>query len=342
VAPLFLLLFTEDVQAASVPEEVSSGVLSDIVDVTNEESAIRATVSEETAGGATGATSAGTTMTVSSKAGMIGKVSAASVKTKIIVTVAAIVTTVTVGGAVLVASLEGVNSEGVESEASQGMIEKFPGDENVAVLTTEIPKQSTETAINEEITTENELPVTEMEEVEIETEIAENDNSDAEYVEVSTYIGMYDETLHFRVAYLPNEVMNGEERGGDEAFVRRSLIRYSDESIEKFYFRVFPKGPIADSGLDLKNMSDEQIGAKTKGTVDYATLERVETEKMYMVFVEYEIEMDLAPFGGYDLFINDYETGRAYVVKLNRTLAFNDSALNYRILKSFEILKDEV
>lgn len=321
-APFFVLLFTEDVMAAEVPAEIGTSVLSSVADVS-----AKAMGASTSAGGATSTSamgSASATSTVASKVGVLGKIAAASTKAKILMAVATVSVVGTVGGGVIVASQNGlfidapaVNENQVEDE-NQEIGENQETDENL--LTTEKEEiQSTEEQIEETITEE----------------------MDASYIEYTYYSSYRDETVHFKVAYVPDEVWNGENRDNAEALVRRSLIQYDEETYEKFYFRLFPLGDIKNSGLDLKNMSDEKIGAYTGGTADYSTLEKVETEDAYMVFVEYDIEMDLEPFKGYDLYINDYRTGKAYELKLNRTAAYYDSELALKILKSFEILTEE-
>ena len=85
-------------------------------------------------------------------------------------------------------------------------------------------------------------------------------------------------------------------------------------------------------------MSDEQIGAFTGGTPDYSTLQKIKTEDAYIVYIEYDVEIDKLAHKGYDLYINDYTTGKAYSIAVNRTVEYYDSAQMLNILQSLEIL----
>ena len=511
-APLFVLLFTEDIMAAEVPAEVGVSVLSGVAETTK----VASVVETATAG------TAGVTTSAATKVGMLGKIAAASVKTKVMIAVATVSVAGTVGGGAMIASQNGLfgNASAVSEEQTLDAGQELEEDQVIGdvegteeVLTSEIEEQTSEeqsaadnnkmvietVALSGEYVTGTEIRYADgtsdyeiyyadpdlnktihyrmtgtvsnlvaenwngychisrttkdengnyvraismyvaimvdetyayaskpdefygsesaggavfdpslfkrvetekdyrvytagtreefgvanwkfynlgiddyatgksfqimlrgtqdfsyqelldvlncLEIVEVEgitTEVDEpttTEELDASYIEYTYYSSMRDETVHFRVAHVPDEVWNGDKRDASEALVRRSLIEHEKDVYEKFYFRLFPLGNIATSGLDLKNMSDEQIGAYTGGVADYATLEKIETEDAYMVFVEYDIELDLEPFKGYDLYINDYRTGKAYELKLNRTLAYYDSQLALSILKSFEILE---
>ena len=340
-APFFVLLFTEDVMAASVPAEVSAGVMSTVADASAK--AVKAGANASASGATTSTTTTSTvstTSTVASKVGVFGKIAAVSTKAKILMAVVTVSVVGAVGGGVIVASQNGlfVNSptinENQEVEENQEIGENQETGENQEI------GENQETDENLLATETEEIQETEEQIEEIVTEETVADEMDTSYIEYTYYSSYRDETVHFKVAYVPDEVWNGENRDNAEALVRRSFIEHDEETKEKFYFRLFPLGDIEDSGLALKNMSDEQIGAYTGGTPDYATLEKVDTEDAYMVFIEYDIEMDLEEFKGYDLYINDYKTGKAYKLKLNRTAEFYDSAQMLNILQSFEILNE--
>ena len=347
-APFFVLLFTEDVMAATVPTEVSEAVLSKVVEASAK--SVGEDVGTATSGATTNSTSASTastTSTVASKAGVLGKIAAASTKAKILMAVATVSVVGAVGGGVIVASQNGVFGDMPVINEKQEVGGNQEIEDNQSADTIHAVEENPETNKTEGV--DENLAVTETEEIlsteeqteEIVTEETVTEEIVRSYIEYTYYSSYHDETVHFKVAYVPDEVWNGENRDNAEALVRRSFIEYDDETKEKFYFRLFPLGDIEDSGLDLKNMSDEQIGKYTGGTPDYATLEKVETEESYMVFIEYDIEMDLDEFKGYDLYINDYKTGKAYKLKLNRTAIYHDSKLALDILKSFEIFPEE-
>ncbi len=325
-APFFAMLFAEDVMAASVPVEVSSSVLSGVAEVSKKavetgaataSEAVRAASSETVGATASTVSAGGTVPTVASKVGIIGKIAAASAKAKILMVVATVSLAGAVGGGAIIASQNG-----------------FFGD-TPALNETQEAEEHQDVGDNKE--NDEGLLATESEEQVEESEIEE---LDATYIEYTYYSSMRNETVHFKVAHVPDEVWNGEQRDGAEALVRRSLIDHGEEMYEKFYFRLFPLGNIKDSGLDLEHMTDEEIGAYTDGIPDYTTLEKVKTEDSYMVFIEYDIELDMDEFKGYDLYINDYRTGKAYALLLNRTVEYYDSAQMLSILKSFEILEE--
>lgn len=304
-APFFVLLFTEDVMAATVPAEVGASVMSTVADASVKMAETGASVSVGGATTSTVGTSSVTTTSVASKVGVLGKIAVASTKAKIIMAVATVSVVGTVGGGVMVASQNGLFGN------------------------TPTVNEQQETGDNQE-NDENQLT----------TETEEIQSTEENLIDESLYIEYY-EPIHFRVAHLPEELINGEDRGNNDFFGRRYVKELEDGTWDVFYIRVWDEGEITASRIDLKNMSDEQIGVYTGGTADYSTLQRIETEDAYMVLVEYDIEMDMDEFKGYDLYINDYRTGRAYEVKLNRTAEFYDSAQMLNILQSFEILNEE-
>lgn len=317
-APFFVLLFTEDVMAATVPAEVGTGVMSTVTDASAKLVEAGASISS---GGATSTSamgSASATSTVASKVGVLGKIAAASAKAKILMAVATVSVVGTVGGGVMVASQNGVFGD--VPIVNENQVAGDNQDTNENLLATEI---------EETVSTDEQIETEVVEETEAESTVEEG-----VYTE-------FNQVVHFRVAHLPEELINGEDRSGSSFFGRRYVKEYEDGTWDVFYLRVWPEGDIATSRLDLKNMSDEQIGAFTGGTADYSTLQKIITEEAYIVFIEYDCIIDREEYRGYDLYINDYTTGKAYSIAVNRTVEYYDSAQMLRILQSFEILPEE-
>ena len=313
-APFFVLLFTEDVMAATVPAEVSASVMATVTDASVKMAETGANVSVGGATTSTVGTSSVTTTSVASKVGVFGKIAAASTKAKIIMAVATVSVVGTVGGGAVVASQNGFFTDApIINEQQENEDSQETGENQDSGDAQEVEENSSET----------------------------DEQAETESIIDESFYTEYYEPIHFRVAYLPEELISGEDRGNNNFFGRRYVKELEDGTWDIFYIRVWDEGEIATSRIDLKNMGDGQIGAYTGGTADYSTLQRIETEDAYMVFIEYDIEMDMDEFKGYDLYINDYRTGRAYEVKLNRTVEFYDSAQMLNILQSFEILNEE-
>ena len=306
-APFFVLLFTEDVMAAVVPAEVGSGVLSGVAASTKVvgSGVTTATTSEVASAVSAEAT---TVSTVASKVGIFGKIAAASAKTKILMAVATISVAGAVGGGAIIASQNGLFGSTPIVNESQVVEENQDVEDHQEVVETQENDES--------------IPTTETEEQ-----------------EELVYAEFYN-PIHFRVAHLPDELINGEDRGNNNFFGIRYVKEYEDGTWDVFYLRAWPEGNIETSRLDLKNMSDEQIGVFTGGIPDYSTLKKIETEDAYMVYIEYDTELDRDEYKGYDLYINDYKTGKAYSVAVNRTVEYYDSAQMLSILQSFEILEE--
>ena len=316
-APFFVLLFTEDVMAATVPAEVGVSVMATVADTTSKAVSTGTSASVSGATTSTASTvgaSSVTTTSVATKVGLIGKIAATSAKAKIIMAVATVSVVGTVGGGAMIASQNGFFTDApIINEQQENGDNQETGENQDSGDAQEVEENSSET----------------------------DEQAETESIIDESFYTEYYEPIHFRVAYLPEELISGEDRGNNNFFGRRYVKELEDGTWDIFYIRVWDEGEIATSRIDLKNMGDGQIGAYTGGTADYSTLQRIETEDAYMVLVEYDIEMDMDEFKGYDLYINDYRTGRAYEVKLNRTAEFYDSAQMLNILQSFEILNEE-
>jgi len=208
-APLFVLLFTEDIMAAEVPAEVGVSVVSGVAETIKVASVV------ETATATAGATTSATT-----KAGLLGKIAAASVKTKILMAVATVSVAGTVGGGAMIASQNGLfgNASAVSEEQTLDAGQELEEDQ----------------VIEDNLETEEVLE-TEMEETTEANVVEEVEDLNASYIDYTYYSSMRDETVHFRVANVPDEVWNGECRDGAEALVRRSLIEREKDVYEKFY-----------------------------------------------------------------------------------------------------------
>lgn len=331
-APFFVLLFTEDVMAASVPAEVSAGVMSTVADASAK--AVKAGANASASGATTSTTTTSTvstTSTVASKVGVFGKIAAVSTKAKILMAVVTVSVVGTVGG-VIVASQNGLFVNEVTVDKKEEIEDKQQTSDNQEIKENqEVDENLIVTELEEILPTEVEAETDEISPTEIENESTVDEDIYTEFNQV----------VHFRVAHLPEELINGEDRSGSSFFGRRYVKEYEDGTWDVFYLRVWPEGDIESSRLNLKNMGDEQIGAFTGGDADYSTLQKIETEEAYIVFIEYDCILDREEYRGYDLYINDYTTGKAYSIAVNRTVEYYDSAQMLKILQSFEILPEE-
>ena len=113
--PFFAMLFAEDVMAASVPAEVNNRVLSGVAEASKKAAEAGAStaagesvgaVSSEAAGAA--ASTASAAGTVTAKAGILGKIAAASVKAKILMAAATVTVAGAVGGGAIIATQNGL------------------------------------------------------------------------------------------------------------------------------------------------------------------------------------------------------------------------------------------
>lgn len=206
--------------------------------------------------------------------------------------------------------------------------------------TTDTTKLSTETVTDTEAVVESELAhLTETMDDNIATISDEIENI---VIEVTTEKFNYTEfnrVAHFRVANLPEKLINGEYTGNNSVFVQRYLEKTESGAWDAFYLTVWPAGNMYKLGLDLKNMTDEEIGRYVEGTPNYESLQRIETDDSYKVLIEYNNTIDTQKGKGYDLYINDYKTEKVYVIKLERVEMFYDSAQMLSILETFELLE---
>lgn len=206
--------------------------------------------------------------------------------------------------------------------------------------TTDTTELSTETAIDIESVVESEL-------VQVKETMNDNiatisDEIENVVIEVTTEKFNYtefDRVAHFRVANLPEKLINGEYTGNNSVFVKRYVEKTESGIWDFFYFKVWPAGAKQRVGLDLENMTDEEIGKYAQGTPNYDSLQRIDTEDYYKVLIEYDATIDTQEAKGYDLYINDKKTDQAYVIQVQRVALLYDSAQMLSILETFELLE---
>lgn len=115
----------------------------------------------------------------------------------------------------------------------------------------------------------------------------------------------------------------------------QSMIQYVDvedgEQIYKIY--VCPQGDIESSRINLKNMTDEQVGDFAGS--DYIIHERTETEHMATALVQYAKSNRTA----YDYYVNDYTNGIAYWYMIHASEKYANMEFVQSLIDSIEILK---
>ena len=145
VAPLFLLLFKEDIMAAVVPQEMGVRVVASVTEAVGK--GVEAGTSVSTVGEA--ATSNATTSTVVTKTGTLGKMAVASVKTKLLMGVATIAVAGTIGGVAIASSQTG--NAGSGNHPDNGIVNESQMMENTQNDTETISSTENESAQNHEI-----------------------------------------------------------------------------------------------------------------------------------------------------------------------------------------------
>jgi len=331
-APFFVLLFTEDVMAATVPAEVGGGVLSTVADASAK--AAEAGASATVSGATTTSTvsTVGTTTTVASKVAMLGKIAAASTKAKIIMAVATVSVVGTVGGGVMVASQNGFFTDAPIINEQQENGDNQEADENL--FETEIEEiQSTEAQTEIDSTEESDENETTIETVNLEdggTRGIEtphgNGLSDYEIWHTNSSNGA---AIHYIVR---NVMSNAALYNADNGTQAQLNLLNESTNYEGFKLYVCPQGPIETGLINLKNMSDEEVGKTAYHT--YEILYRTETEVMSTALVKYSKEW----FTCYDYYVNDYTTGQSWWYMIHATESFSSQETIEGIINNIEVL----
>lgn len=336
-APFFVLLFNEEVLAATVPAEVGTGVMSTVADAS-----VKAAEAGASASGATttstvstaGTTSSVTTTTVASKVGVLGKIAAASVKTKIIMAVATVSVVGTVGGGVMVASQNGLFGSTPSVNEQQEAGDNQETDENqLATETEEVTEVVEETEAGPTI-----VEVVELSGKNISGTETRYENGTSDY-EIYYFDSDINKTIHYRLTgvesyFVPKDwggycrpiKLNRDENDN----VVNSLCLYIAIMTDDETFSWASKP-------DSFYMQESQVVSEIE---DYSKFRRVETEKDYRVYSAGTRD----EFGGvenckfYNVLIDDYATGRSFKIMLRGTPDYEYEQL-LDILNSIEIVE---
>lgn len=302
-APFFVMLFTEDVMAATVPEGISAGVLSSVADASAKAIGTGASTS---VGGAT----TGTTSAVASKAGVLGKIAAASTKAKILMAVATVSVAGTVGGGVMVASQNG--------------------------FFTDTPTVNENQEIGENQETDENLPATELEEA---TEVVEETEAGPAVIEVVELSGenitgtetRYDDgTSDYEIFYADPDInktihyrLTGFESNANphhwSEYCRVNKI-VKDENGNNIHSFSLYMTVMIDETFSYASQPDSWWDGDSRGTTDFSTFRRFETEKDYRVYLagtRPDLGRDDCKY--YNLWIDDYKSGRSFKIMLRGT-----------------------
>lgn len=342
-APLFLLLFREDVLAAEVPKEAGIKVFGAV-----SEAGTVATAGTSVAETAVAVeTTAGTT--TAAQAGIISKFATAPLKTKIIAAVVGTCVVGTAGGTAVAmtnpTAFQEVQQAVYEVLAPIGVFGDTDEMDNTEQQNDSQDIESTEMTETEPETEEYiympEWDIFAMEKTSFRDSIPATIRlgsaaDPSAYVEYQC--SRYDSTVHCKVAYLPSYVVNGEIRDENGIVCRRYYVNYGNGVEEKYYFRIFPCGDIRT--CDIKRMGESGVAGLIENMSSYTVLQRVETENEYMLMIEYECIMDNAPFKGCALFVNDYATNQSFNIRIDQTATNYDSASAQMILSSVEFIRD--
>lgn len=318
-APFFVLLFTEDVMAATVPAEVGASVMSTVADASVKMAETGASVSVGGATTSTVGTSSVTTTSVASKVGVLGKIAVASTKAKIIMAVATVSVVGTVGGGVMVASQNGLfgNTPTVNEQQETG--DNQENDENQ--LTTETEEiQSTEEMT--EVVEETEAGLNVIEVVELSGDCISG--TETRYADGTSDYEIYyadpdiNKTIHYRLTGVESNLVSSNWGGYCRA---KRINRDENDNVVNslcLYITI-----MTDETLSWASKPDEFFNSDTAGnaTYDYSKFRRVETEKGYKIYSA----GTRREFGGvenckfYNVLIDDYATGRSFKIMLRGT-----------------------
>ena len=152
--------------------------------------------------------------------------------------------------------------------------------------------------------------------------------------EVWAEIPYWNANVHYRIANMP---VNGEVYGLKNV----SIVTFANENEDENAIRikVWAYENIATSQIDLKNMSDTQLGTLDGKNPDLSTMEKIETETTYTIGVQFEIQDFGTTCMAYNYYVNDYENDKAYYVTVNASGEYGNYEFLYDLARSVEVLE---
>ena len=167
-----------------------------------------------------------------------------------------------------------------------------------------IETQETETIVETEVIEETEPEITLLETIKFSDDYTTAtktvySNETADY-EVWAKIPYWNAEVHYKI---PSMLTNGKVYGFE--FV--SMVDFVDPTKDDgLRVKVWAYENISSSQIDLKNMSDDQLGTLDGANPDLSTMEKVETDTVYTVGVQFECQDFGTTCMAYNYYVNDY------------------------------------
>lgn len=211
------------------------------------------------------------------------------------------------------------------------------------VKTEQVEKNVTE--IEAEVIIESEPEVVEEKEPEIkilETIEFSDDYTDATKItysnetadyEVWAKIPYWNAEVHYKVLGM---LANGEVSGLKNV----SIISFTDPiKDDGLKIKVWAYENISASQIDLKNMTDNQLGTLDGKNPDLSTMEKIEKDNIYTVGVQFEIQDFGTTCMAYNYYVNDYANDKAYYITVNGSGEYANYDFLYDLAHNIEIIE---
>ena len=157
-------------------------------------------------------------------------------------------------------------------------------------------------------------------------------NETADY-EVWAKIPYWNAEVHYKI---PDMLTNGEAFGLESV----SIVSFTDPTKDDgLKVKVWAYENISSSQIDLKNMSDNQLGTLDGTNPDLSTMEKIETDTIYTVGVQFECQDFGTTCMAYNYYVNDYANDKAYYITVNGSGEYADYDFLYNLAHSVEIIE---
>lgn len=157
-------------------------------------------------------------------------------------------------------------------------------------------------------------------------------NETADY-EVWAKIPYWNAEVHYKISSI---FTNGKVYGLETV----SMVDFVDPTKDDgFRVKVWAYENISSSQIDLKNMSDNKLGTLDGTNPDLSTMEKIETDTVYTVGVQFECQDFGTTCMAYNYYVNDYANDKAYYITVNGSGEYADYEFLYNLAHSVEIVE---
>ena len=157
-------------------------------------------------------------------------------------------------------------------------------------------------------------------------------NDTADY-EIWAKIPYWNAEIHYKI---PGMFTNGDVYGLESV----SIVSFTDPTKDDAVrVKVWAYDNISSSQIDLKNMSDTQLGTLDGTNPDLSTMEKVETDSSYTVGVKFELQDFGTTCMAYNYYVNDYVNDKAYYITVNGSGVYADYEFLYDLAHSVEVIE---